>query len=121
MMHVSRVHQLIDVATASELAEKLVTQGWALCVGFRHQGFLFLNDATSEDGAQEYAVFHEKTGRQVESITFSWMATIAKGLEVIQEILDGKNEYAADQIALGDAFMRPLIDAKQPHRCEFCA
>jgi hypothetical protein len=33
---------------------------------------LFLNDSFSEDGAQEYAVVRD--GRQIESLTVSWMA-----------------------------------------------
>jgi hypothetical protein len=44
---------------------------WTLCSAFRVGSLTLFNDATSEDGAQEYAVFRE--GVQVESLTCSWM------------------------------------------------
>jgi hypothetical protein len=71
MMHKNRRFSISDVPEA-ELANKLVNYSWTLCTGFRCKGFLFLNDATSEDGAQEYAVIREGDSVQVESITFSW-------------------------------------------------
>lgn len=56
-----------------------------LCTGFRLRGplgyFLFLNDSTGPDGAQEYAVLHLNEVRPtgilatpIESLTVSWMS-----------------------------------------------
>ena len=58
MMNDQRAYRIVDVTTAKELAENLSTPGrtWCLCTAFRYKGLLFLNDAFSEDGAQEYAV-----------------------------------------------------------------
>lgn len=58
MMHCKRRWSVAPVATAEELAHMLTERTWTLCSGFSvvgHDGYLFLNDATSEDGAGEYA------------------------------------------------------------------
>jgi hypothetical protein len=67
MLHATRLFQVGPVATAEELAEKLVDHRWTLCTGFQFAGMLFLNDSGSEDSPQEYAVIRD--GRQIESIT----------------------------------------------------
>lgn len=64
--------------TTEELAELLSSSTWCLCTGIETDGgSIWLNDATSEDGAQEYAVLRLLDGkwRQVESITVSWCST----------------------------------------------
>jgi hypothetical protein len=74
MMHKLRHWTVTDVAAPEELAEKLTQHTWCCCSGFRWNGFLFLNDATSENGAQEYGVFRaDDVTRQIESWTCSWM------------------------------------------------
>ena len=58
-MHIRRRWCVSAVATAEELAEKLTQHTWTLCTGFfvpTHPRYLFLNDATHEDGAGEYGV-----------------------------------------------------------------
>jgi hypothetical protein len=90
MMHTKRVFQVHDVATKEGLAEKLVGHTWVLCQGFRHGGFLWLNDATSEDGAFEVAVVREADMKQVETITFGWMETAVEGLKYIDGVLAGE-------------------------------
>ena len=58
MMHQRRRWCVSSVATAEELAEKL-HRTWTLCTGFfvsTHPRYLFLNDATHEDGAAEFGV-----------------------------------------------------------------
>ena len=81
MMHSNRIWQVTPVDSAEELANRLTNQSWTLCTGFKLRGFLFLNDATCEDGAQEYAVVEKRHNdnrdyRQVESITFSWCTEV---------------------------------------------
>lgn len=69
------------------LARELTEMTWCLCNGFKFKGVWFLNDAGSEDGAQEYAAIIKGPDGfyyQVESITFSWVdATKAK--EILSE------------------------------------
>lgn len=73
MIHHRRTFAITDVATADELANKLGNHTWCACSGFRLGALLFLNDAFSADGAQEYAVWHEPRAVQIESVTASWM------------------------------------------------
>ena len=76
MMHTRRKFCVLPVETADELAEKPTAHIWTLCTAFRLTDYLFLNDSTSEDAAQEYAVARATTENgpalQVESITFGW-------------------------------------------------
>jgi len=83
-----RVHSIGTVSTPEELAEKLTEHTWTLCTGFRLGKLLFLNDATHEDGAGEYAVVLEGSAQsiQIESITFSW-CNYARALELIRECM----------------------------------
>lgn len=79
MMHRNRRHRIKELATLEELADKLTNYSWTVCCGFRVGDLILLNDATSEDGAQEFAVIRD--GRQIESLTASWMKE-ARMLEV---------------------------------------
>lgn len=64
------------------LAKRLSRDGrtHTLCTAFRlPNGTVLVNDATSEDGAGEWAVLVPEPGetyRQVESITFGWMPPV---------------------------------------------
>lgn len=94
MMHKNRAHVRVVIRSAGELAEKLTQHTWTPCSGFRYGDHLYLNDSTSADGAQEYAVFRaepDENGEheQIESITFGWM-TEAEALVTITKIKDGK-------------------------------
>lgn len=76
MLHRSRRWQVTPIASSAELANKLTNFTWCACNGFSLHGWLFLNDSTSADGAQEYAVVRlDADGhfRQYESVTFGWM------------------------------------------------
>jgi hypothetical protein len=84
MMNKNRRFSIADRYSLTELAEKLTTMSWCLCNGFLAEGLLLLNDAFSEDGAQEFAVFRcpfslaeleaePRTLDQLESLTCSWM------------------------------------------------
>ena len=72
MIHESRRFHLVVVDSVGQLVDDFKKYTWTLCTGFSLQGFLFLNDSFSEDGAQEYAVVRD--GQQIESITVSWMS-----------------------------------------------
>lgn len=117
-MHKNRRWCLRPVATPEDLARMLTTQTWTLCTGFYVEGYpnyLFLNDATHEDGAGEYGVVKGPYGAsllfQVESITFSW-CTPAAALRSIQEALAGRMDDSN--------FARPVmlrLETPEQHRC----
>ena len=75
-MHVAQqTHWVSRCEDAAEQAEKLEQHTWCLCSAFETAaGTLWANDATSPDGAQEFAVLRPDSAgwRQVESITVSW-------------------------------------------------
>lgn len=121
MMHQRRVHCLHPVPTTEELARMLMEQTWTLCSAFvvvGHEDYLFLNDATHEDGAGEYAVIKKlPDGRfnQVESITFSW-SDRQKSLLYIENTLDGWFDEADFVVQV-----RPTIQTPEQHgRCHLC-
>lgn len=94
MMHKRRAHSRVEVPTAEDLAQKLTRNSWTLCSGFKYGDHLYLNDSTSEGGAQEYAVFRatpDENGEyeQIESITFGWM-TEEDALKMIEAIASGQ-------------------------------
>lgn len=118
MMHSRRTFCVCPVETADELAEKLTAHTWTLCTAFRLRDYLFLNDSTGEDGAQEYAVVHAPTdrgpARQVESITFGWCDR-AKALDYIRRTLDGEFDPAGRPLTL-------RLETRDQHdQCGHCA
>lgn len=122
MMHSRRRWCLGEVESAEALATMLVERTWTLCSGFfvkGHPEYLFLNDATHEDGALEIAIVKDQkdgTHLQVESVTFSW-CTEASALQHIQDALAGKddnNDFARP--------VKPVIDKPDLHgHCHLCA
>src|SRR5438874_419867 len=65
VMHDKRRWGVGPAASAEELARKLTGSTWCLCTGFYvvgHEEYLFVNDATHEDGAGEYAVLKGRIG-----------------------------------------------------------
>ncbi len=95
-----------------------------LCTGFyvaSHPHYLFLNDATHEDGAAEYAVVVGGMAgphMQVESITFSW-CSLERALEHIRQTLAGN--YDMSDFAHPLDLTGKLENPKEHERCPFCA
>src|SRR5260370_964629 len=96
MFHNNRTWAIHVVASAEDLAHLLTKRTSTLCSGFvvaGHEDYLFLNDATHEDGAGEYGVVLGGVAAQyrcqIESITFSWCST-DEALEYIGQILSGR-------------------------------
>jgi hypothetical protein len=125
MMHTKRRWVVTPVATAEELSQILSQRTWTLCTGFYVEGFpdyLFLNDATSEDGAGEYAVIRGGIDAskwvQIESITFSW-CDLEKALGYIRHTLAGEDD--------ANDFAHPVDLRGRLHRpgehghCHLCA
>lgn len=130
MLHKNRRWVLFAVPTAEDLARKLTEMTWCGCNGFTVAGtdYLFLNDATSGDRAQEYAVVkrigadiivHEggvSTALQVESITFSW-CTYERALDLIRHVLAGEYDHADYAVPV-----TLRLDTREQHgRCAHCA
>jgi len=123
MMHANRTWSVSTVESAETLAQMLSTSTWTLCTGFVVAGYpeyLFLNDATSEDGAGEFGVIKgglQATAHlQIESITFSWCTT-EQALAHIQATLSG--QYDASPFA--HPVVLTLEDPDQHGRCPLCA
>ncbi|HUY33175.1 MAG TPA: hypothetical protein VMV69_10365 [Pirellulales bacterium] len=119
MMHKDRRWCVAPVATAEQLAHDLTERTWCCCNGFELCSYMFLNDATCGDGAQEYAVVTRRDDGsflQVESVTFSWCDYFT-ALDIIQKILRGE----CDQETWVRAVAPHLESSEQHGRCPHCA
>lgn len=121
MFHEERVWCVQKAESAEDLTRWLTEHTMCGCCGFELGGYLFLNDATSANGAQEYAVVKLPVDAdvphiQVESITFGW-CSYEKGLLYVRDVLAGRYdraEYARP--------VRPRVQTLAEHgRCHFCA
>ena len=116
MLHKKRVWCIANATDAEALARDL-KRAWTLCTGFRLGGYLFLNDSTSEDAVQEYAVVREEDLKQVESITFGW-CSLENALQYVQEAVAGK--YDGQRV--GRSLARTQIQSPEQHgTCSLCA
>ena len=121
MLHKNRVWCITTVDTPEELAQQLADVTWVCCAGFEIGNYLFLNDATSGDGAQEYAVVKKPSIEgepyiQIESVTASWM-TAERLLEFICRTLAGDNDEVEWKMPV-----TPSIETHVQHgRCHLCA
>ena len=112
MIHHHRKFGVTVFDSIDHLTQELTDRTWTLCTCFAYQGLLLANDSFSEDGAQEYAVYKE--GRQIESLTVSWM-TRESLAEVIQSLLSGAYE------ALEFRPHHPLrTEPASAHSCALC-
>lgn len=122
-MHNRRRWCVSAVATAEELAEKLTQHTWTLCTGFFVQSqprYLFLNDATHEDGAGEFGVVAggmDGPHVQIESITFSW-CSIDEALDHIRKTLAGDYDTSSFAHSLE---LAGRLEPPDRHRCHLCA
>ena len=122
-MHRKRRWCCSEVASAEELARMLTERTWTLCSGFYvkgHDDYLFLNDATHEDGAAEFSIVHGRIGAdrhvQVESITYSW-CSYEEALASVRQAIAGA--YDAAEFA---GTVSPTLETPAEHgRCPFCA
>lgn len=115
--HRTRIWQISDAKNSAELAYDLTQRSWTLCTAFRLGPWLFLNDATSEDGASEWAIVNEATGTQVESVTFGWM-TEERALYYIDNVLMGDEPPTFD---MGHVDPAQLQTADEHGSCWACA
>jgi hypothetical protein len=123
MTHTRRCWGVDPAAAAEDLARKLTQSTWCLCTGFYvvgHEDYLFLNDATREDGAGEYAVLSGRIGSasyvQLESTTFSW-CSFSESLVFVQQAITGGMDDSEFKSTL-----QLRVQTLQEHgRCGLCA
>lgn len=72
MLFDRRHFQYVWAKSLGDLVQDLTERSWTLCQAFRFGPLYLLNDSISENSAQEWAVVL-KDGRQIESLTASWM------------------------------------------------
>lgn len=120
MFHNDRVWCVTPVESAEELARKLTDTTWTCCTAFALGGYLWLNDATSPEVAQEFAIVKiaGPNGRplQVESITFSW-CDFDTALRYVQQTLRGEDDHSDFVRHVSPALQTP---AEHGH-CRHCA
>ena len=120
MFHSNRRWCISKLRSAEELAGKLTETIWCCCTGFELDGYLWLNDSTSSDGAQEYSVLKLNGPNakpvQIESITFGWCDEVTS-LDYIKHTLAGLDDQ--------NSFRRevePILETPETHgRCGHCA
>jgi hypothetical protein len=119
MLHKDRVWYVTDAECAAWLAHQLTQCTWCGCNGFRRDKYVFVNDATSPDGAQEYAVLRPEGNHfvQIESVTFSWM-TEEKAFELIGKILAAEFDC---QVFSQPVDRLRLQTPEEHRRCYLCA
>jgi hypothetical protein len=92
MLHSQRIWFINPVADPDWLADQLCDHTCVGCQAFELDGYVYANDSTCGDGAQEYAVLRPVSNReyvQVESITFSW-CSVTQAREYIARVSRGQ-------------------------------
>ena len=120
MLHRARRWCVTEVSSAEELARMLTETTWCCCAAFSLSDYCWLNDSTSPDGAQEYAVLtrDRATGKwwQIESITFGW-CDIRRAREHLDHTLRGKDDRNDFRYEV-----EPILETRDQHgRCPHCA
>ena len=118
MLHRNRIWTIADVTDAETLAAHLKEFTWCGCNGFRLGDYVFVNDATSPDGAQEYAVLKPQGADyvQIESLTFSWMSR-DQALDIIRRVAAGEFDDVSYEMIDGRRLQTPA----EHGRCGHCA
>lgn len=119
MNHATR-RWLVELAPNAEvLAEKLSEHTWPLCQGFELSGYLFLNDADSEEGDQSYAIVKREGDRffALSSVAFDWCAP-ERALQVIEETLLGEHDQSETRV---EVFSLRLDSPSEHRTCKLCA
>lgn len=115
MIHKMRTFAVKTYTDLTEMCQALTDHSWCLCSGFRYGPLVLLNDAFSEDGAAEFAVYYEYHGAQIESITVSWCT--AEKLE--KHIVGWLTRLTSMEVFNSD--MPRIEEAATHQRCRYCA
>ncbi len=91
MLHSNRIWSIAEAESPEQLAYQLTRLIFYRCNGFRLGEYVFVNDATGADSAQEYGVLKPDAGGyvQIESYTFSG-STPERALGFIRAVLAGE-------------------------------
>ena len=119
MWHSNRSWSLQTIDSRERLAFKLAHLTWTSCQAFQVDGYIFANDSTGPDGAQEYAILRpipdELKLVQIETVTFSWCSEV-KALELIVQACIGN--FDANRF---EEIARSRFQTDAEHgRCPFC-
>jgi hypothetical protein len=112
MIHYQRRFAVTVIDSIEELVRQLTHYTRTLCTCLEYQGLFLANDSFSENGAQEYAVYKE--GRQIESLTVSWMTPAQ-----LREVIEGLCRGDFDELEFRP--IQPLqTEPAVGHRCVLC-
>jgi hypothetical protein len=118
MLHTNRRWCIDQIDSAETLARRLTATTLCGCAGFQIGRYFWLNDSTSPDGAQEFAVVrfvNDGVWIQLESITFRWN-DYAKTLELILATLNGQDDRNSWRKPV-----QPRLETRAEHgRCPLC-
>ena len=119
MMYVCDLSVQEPKETVEEVAHLLTEIFWTLCTGFELGDYLFLNDATSEDGPQEYAVVKKPSAPdgpflQIESIALS-RCGFEKASDLIGRIVAGEFDRSNSV-----AVVVPRLESADEHQTRDC-
>lgn len=118
MRNPDRVWCVMDVNAAWILASMLSTNIYPPCSGFRHKGYLYLNDSPPEYWAEEYGVIKESTGQQVAAFIFS-QCDPEEVLKYIRAISAGIYDNFAQDSGID---LSAQIQALEQHgKCPLCS
>ncbi len=117
MLHNSRIFNVVSISSLDALAHRLVHQKMKLCLGFYHDGLLYLNDSIADGAPTMIAVL--KTGHfpkpgRTECDQVGVMALTGCSAERVAETI----------LEMRDAqpFARVIIQIDAPdHICPLCA
>ena len=120
MLYHDRVWSVELVNSIDELTKKLFETTWCCCTGFELQEYLWLNDATSPDNAQEFGVVHKNGSDglfyQIESITVSWCE-----LDELSALIKKVHSGQLDNVHWRKV-VHPILQTPAEHgRCPHCA
>lgn len=120
MLHQDRVWSVEIVNSIEELTMKLFETTWCGCTGFELQGYLWLNDSSSPDGAQEFGVIKQDGPDgpfcQIESITVSWCQ-----LDELQALIEKVHFGNLDNAPWRRVIQPTLQSPSEYDRCTHCA
>jgi hypothetical protein len=112
-----RIFCVKAVDTEESVAELLTNHYWPLCMGFEHEGFLYINDGDREDSPEYAAIYLQK----LDGIN-------AEGREVGRLVPDTDTSKAYDfvhGIRRGrwsvDSPIKFKVEPDWHHSCDLCA
>jgi len=115
MVHKMRTFAVKTYTDVTEMCHVLTNHSWCLCSGFRYGPLVLLDDAFSEDGAAEFAVYDEHRGAQIESITVSWCTA-----EELEKYIGDRLTRLHTMVVLNSAMPR-IEEAATHQRCRHCS